>query len=368
MPITPITEYAGDVPIIGQPQPTFNQNVSDKLNYDKQLFGAGGEFNVAVSEINQTAIQVSNDMATAQSAADVAVSSGNFKGSWSVASGPYAIGDSFNHNGFDWRLNVNVSNVESSEPSEANQDWSKLPSSAQQDKNTDDISNIVSNLQLAEYDPDRVYSYGELARRTINGVPRVVQWHSNVESLSGKDPANPANRRAGWSDASKPFYWKFFTGKKPGETMAWDDDDLPEEMLVGIGQQISALTYHEIAAAKPHWVDSSNPNLLNIPDRQGRFTRGANGTTWIAGQTHEDAIRNIQAQIIPTRDIDITTGIPMAGASGAFSTIKSEATAKVANGVAAVRDVGIDFDASRVVPTAPENQPKGFIEWKGYAL
>jgi hypothetical protein len=181
----------------------------------------------------------------------------------------------------------------------------------------------------------------------------VVQWHSNVESLSGKDPANPANRRTGWSDTSKPFYWKFFTGKKPGETMAWDDDDLPEEFLVGIGQQISALTYHEIAASKPHWVDSSNPALLNIPDRQGRFARAADGTTWVAGSTHEDQNKEHSHRI---------------GGAIADQSNGSYPNAVFANSANGTPPFDTTHDQESNPSGGSEAMPKGYIEWVGYAL
>ncbi len=227
---------------------------------------------------------------------------------------------------------------------------------------TDHLAKMFAAVKntYPDYDATTVYSYGDVVRREINGVYKLFEWYSNVESLAGKDPADTANRRPGWSDTTKPYYWKPYTTKLAGETMAWDDDNLPEIMMVGAGQQVSALTYHTLAAAKPQWIDGVDPNLLNIPDRQGRFDRAADGTTWLAGQTHEDAIRNIIASTAvygETGADGITTG--------AFeSTVKFNA---VAGGTAA-RAYELTFDASRVVPTSDENQPKGFIEWKGYAL
>lgn len=238
---------------------------------------------------------------------------------------------------------------------------------------TDHLAKMFSAVKntYPDYDATTVYSYGDVVRREINGVYKLFEWYSNVESLAGKDPADTANRRPGWSDTTKPFYWKPYTTKLAGETMAWDDDNLPEIMMVSIDveKQVSALTYHTLATAKPHWIDPVDPTILNIPGRGGRFTRAADGTTWLAGQTHEDAIRNITGSI--TADADeylFCEDLSSITSQGALLASLSKSYAK---GVGSSTNFGtgsFDFDASRVVPTADENQPKGFIEWKGYAL
>ncbi|NOI14847.1 hypothetical protein [Vibrio hepatarius] len=227
---------------------------------------------------------------------------------------------------------------------------------------TDHLAKMFAAVKntYPDYDATTVYSYGDVVRREINGVYKLFEWYSNVESLAGKDPADTANRRPGWSDTTKPFYWKPYTTKLAGETMAWDDDNLPEIMMVGAGQQVSALTYHTLAAAKPQWIDGVDPNLLNIPDRQGRFDRAADGTTWLAGQTHEDAIRNIEAE---ARVVVDSFDLLPTGAFEFSPLVRGTATSGSTDSIVDMR-----FDASLVVPTADENQPKGFIEWKGYAL
>jgi len=143
--------------------------------------------------------------------------------------------------------------------------------------------------------------------------------------------------------------------------MYWDTDSTPENMMVGIGQQVPAAVYHSIASAKPEWIDAVDPTLLNIPDRQGRFTRGANGSNWLAGNTHEDAIRSITGYLT-----DISGGVS-SGSSGVFSnTFLGGVTA--GTGASTLYQNTYSFDVSRQVPVAPEIQPKAYIEWVGYAL
>jgi hypothetical protein len=221
---------------------------------------------------------------------------------------------------------------------------------------------MANGNQFAPYRADRIYQCGEVCYTVTAGKVSYWEWYSNVESLAGKDPLNTANRRIGWTDVTKPFYWKPYTPKVPGETMAWDNDAIPENMVVGIGQQLPVAVYHSLAAAKPEWIDETDNSLINIPDRQGRFVRAADGATWLAGETHEDAIRNIVGNfgnLMGTSNAQTNT-------SGVF-----EGT-YIGNNNLGGSSVSYHhtyaFKASRVVPTASENQPKAFIEWVGYAL
>lgn len=228
---------------------------------------------------------------------------------------------------------------------------------------TSQFFEALKNITGQKYSSTRVYSYGDVVYKTIGGVKKFFQWYSNVESLAGKDPELDSNRRTGWSDTTKPFYWLPYSPKVAGETMYWDTDAIPENMVVGIGQQLPKAVYHSLASAKPEWIDETDNMLINIPDRQGRFVRAADGTTWLAGETHEDAIRNIEASFIKdelnTRD---TT-------TGAFfkQGIAAPLSGSSSLGPASQRNI-YALDVSRVVPTADENQPKGYIEWVGYAL
>lgn len=232
---------------------------------------------------------------------------------------------------------------------------------------------ISVSKSVPVYSATTVYTYGDIVQKTIGGVKKFFQWYSNVESLAGKDPELDANRRTGWSDDTKPFYWLPYSPKVAGETIYWDTDSTPENMVVGIGQQLPVAVYHTLAAVKPEWIDETDNTLINIPDRQGRFVRGADGTTWLAGETHEDGVRNITASLkggYLHSFNGYTTEVMNNYVNGAFSAVQSPVSDDVDGGTGSTTNATIDvtFDASRVVPTADENQPRAYIEWVGYAL
>ncbi len=216
---------------------------------------------------------------------------------------------------------------------------------------------LATKAQGLEYDPDRTYYCGDTCYTRVGD--RTYQWEAySLEPFSGKDPSDPLNRRIGWTDVTKPFYWKPNTTKVPGETMSWDNDTIPENMVVGIGQQLPVAVYHSLANARPDWIDATDNTLINIPDRQGRFVRAANGIDWLAGETHEDAIRNITGSVDGVFDFKTSNGALVKGNySPNIPAIQAESGYH-----------SLAFNASNVVPTAAENQPKAYIEWVGYAL
>ncbi|MBT2919847.1 phage tail protein, partial [Vibrio anguillarum] len=67
---------------------------------------------------------------------------------------------------------------------------------------------LAAITQFGPYRSDKVYQYGEVCyTRDANGKVTYWEWYSNIESLAGKDPLNTTNRRIGWADVTKPFYW-----------------------------------------------------------------------------------------------------------------------------------------------------------------
>jgi hypothetical protein len=267
MPIDLIPEYSGGIPLIWQDSETFNANTASKLQYDKDTFGAGGTFNVAVGQINDTAAQVSTDATTASSAAAEAVGATNYKGTWSSATGAYVSPASFLHNGEVWLLLVDVADITATEPSDVNSDWLRLPSSAIQDAN----SAAISILQFAEYNSSRVYSYGDVVYKTIGGVKKFFQWYSNVESLAGKDPELDGNRQTGWIDDTKPFYWTPFKGSRPGTPLwPWMSMTFPEGTLNVVGNSVPKAVFWRLAEAFPEFI---NGDFIDFPETGGEFFR-----------------------------------------------------------------------------------------------
>ena len=97
------------------------------------------------------------------------------------------------------------------------------------------------------------------------------------------------------------------------------------------------------------WVpDSANPTGLFVPRLNGLFARYCADTN--AGAYHRDEIRNIVGVHIASY------GVTQNYSSGAFSAANPRASSMQGNAVAnGAWDVS--FDASRVVPTGPENVP-----------
>ena len=92
-----------------------------------------------------------------------------------------------------------------------------------------------------------------------------------------------------------------------------------------------------------------------VPDYQGLFLRGLGGNSYSVGDYQGDAIRDIAGNMGGSNSVDV--GIWDYG-NGVFSTFNSGRTA-VARGSGWYSYVsqGMNFDASRVVPTANENRP-----------
>ncbi|MFB9135728.1 phage tail protein [Vibrio olivae] len=224
---------------------------------------------------------------------------------------------------------------------------------------------LMTETQCLEFNPERTYRLGELCFTTDadTGAVRYWQWYSNVESLAGIDPTNPDNRRPGWEDNTKPWYWNPYVPKLPGETLGWDSDKIPEIMVLAIGQQLPVAVYHRLAKAKPHWIDETDNTVINVPDRQGRFTRAANGSSWLVGETHEHAMQVIKGSfgyLCATRNNATAFG------SGPFTRGASAGQGRGSGDSTAFR---IEFDTSNsTANTGDETQPLGYIEWVGYAL
>ena len=119
-----------------QPQPPFPARSTPGSNYvqEAELWGASmppftNQINQAAADTYQNAlaskenadisVSARND---AQTAANSAVSSANFKGEWSTLVGALNIPASVSHNNTIWTLKVNLADVTASEPSVTN-DW-----------------------------------------------------------------------------------------------------------------------------------------------------------------------------------------------------------------------------------------------------
>ncbi|MEA3899230.1 phage tail protein [Enterobacter hormaechei] len=139
-----------------------------------------------------------------------------------------------------------------------------------------------------------------------------------------------------------------------GVPIPWPSATPPTGWLKCNGAAFTASQYPKLALAYP---------ALRLPDLRGEFIRGwddgrgvDSGRTLVSAQG--DAIRNISGQIFAG-----TSGnsqYVFSGANGAFSQSGLPFGSNLAgsSGAGDQRSSGVEFSASRQVPTAPENRPR----------
>ncbi|HED4400741.1 TPA: phage tail protein [Pasteurella multocida] len=131
-----------------------------------------------------------------------------------------------------------------------------------------------------------------------------------------------------------------------GMTAYFAVDQIPDGWIAfdSIQSTVTQSSYPELYT---HLVDKYG-SIAQVPLAEDRFIRNA-GSGLNVGETQDDAIRNIKGQItIDDYDRDKITGV--------FKFI-GEGTAAGNKGGGTL----IEFDASRVVPTADENRPKSIV-------
>ena len=107
----------------------------------------------------------------------------------------------------------------------------------------------------------------------------------------------------------------------------------------------------------PYFVLDIVNRTIKLPDTRGDYEEGAGFDGLNVGEWHTDAIRNIKGTIVPG-DQFANTGVK--SATGVFKAGATLAGRHFAiSGANSACDT-IDFDASRVLPTANKNQPRAF--------
>lgn len=167
------------------------------------------------------------------------------------------------------------------------------------------------------------------------------------QNLTAGNTTNPNTGGANWQATVANQY-------PVGAPIPWSLAAPPSGFLIMTGQSFSAITYPKLAVAYPGLV---------LPDMRAEFIRGWDnargvdtGRAILSAQT--DAIRNITGAIGFTDDD--SSNAPKVLASGAFTirsgTLKPSMTGTV--GTPSTTEYLADFNASAVVPTAPENRPR----------
>lgn len=205
-----------------------------------------------------------------------------------------------------------------------------------------------ANAQMLPYNPDRTYKQNETCATFNATTGELEAWTSYAPSdNTGHNPQDPANRHDAWANFPTPCWWIKSHSVEPGTPVYWFSDDIPENALQVMDADIDAGFYHRIAKAYPSLVSDGKINLAQI---LGRYIRIADGGDYVVNTTHEDAIRNIQGEI---SDV---SGFENTNASGVFnSTLLGN---NALNGGDLNLQFNFTFDASRVVPTADQNQPQ----------
>ncbi|MCO7020281.1 hypothetical protein [Vibrio paracholerae] len=145
-------------------------------------------------------------------------------------------------------------------------------SQSEVDSALSELSQSIS-YQIPAYDPDVIYSYGDIVYKIIGGIKKFFQWYSNVESLAGKDPELDGNRQTGWIDDTKPFYWTPFKGSRPGTPLwPWMSMTFPEGTLNVLGNSVPVSVFWRLAEAFPEFVNAGT-GMIDFPETGGEFFR-----------------------------------------------------------------------------------------------
>lgn len=128
MAIPNVTPYSGQKPVPGQDQPTFNQNMSDELDYFNAL---PAELNTAIDAINQAATDVDDAKTAAEAAASeaatsatAAAASGNYQGDFQSGVTSATAGESYSFGDSTWLCLANTT----TDPAVGNSNWRKVVS------------------------------------------------------------------------------------------------------------------------------------------------------------------------------------------------------------------------------------------------
>lgn len=208
------------------------------------------------------------------------------------------------------------------------------------------------------------YAVGEAAKKGLP-VGAIVAFPSAVTNPNGFLRANGSTFNA----SAFPDLYKVLgnsntlpdlTRSDVGMTAYFTTDAIPSGWIAfdDIAARVSAQTYPELY----RYLVAKYGSISDVPKAADRFIRNA-GAGLQVGKTQEDAIRNIQGQITAGEKGDRNTQfIDKLSASGPFRRIEGGKNYTSDYGTQGGGEVwGVDFDASRVVPTADENRPKSIV-------
>ena len=136
-----------------------------------------------------------------------------------------------------------------------------------------------------------------------------------------------------------------------GQIVAFPSSITPIGAFSCDGSELSREAYPELfEVIGTIYGEGDGSTTFNIPDYRGAFLRCIGGNADSIGVLQGDAIRNIRGSL--SAIYNATTAGGSGGVTYYTTTSASHAALSSGSGY-----VGIEFDASRVVPTAEENRP-----------
>ena len=156
---------------------------------------------------------------------------------------------------------------------------------------------------------------------------------------------------------NKSVFWQEWVNKSSstalptGTIIAWAGLTPPAGCLECAGQSLSRTTYGALFTAIGTVWGTTSADNFKLPDftSAARFLR-SRGDGLEVGTVQGDAIRNIEGKFLSGSAVDSSSGV--FGRYGATRTGNSVGGSVVS---------GVDFNTSRVVPTADENRPKSAV-------
>lgn len=215
------------------------------------------------------------------------------------------------------------------------------------------------HLPISIFSKNEKYDNGDLVK--IDGVYYEC-YHP--DGCKGKDPRDPLNRPAGWqnTDPSQPYYWlkigKWLSFPEVGSPIYLPTTSIREGLIKYRNDgKLHKNKFWRLAELYPDLIEN---NFINIADLRAEFLRGLDDGRGLdmgrlIGSAQGDAIRNIVGQ---SEVFHVQTLGNRYGTDGALQTVKSGVVGGAVNAGASDNMSSINFDASRVVPTANENRPR----------
>jgi len=211
--------------------------------------------------------------------------------------------------------------------------------------------------QFLPYNPQRTYKTGEVCTIETAGEVIAMQMYAGPHlTCVNKNPSDLANRHEQWSGAPAPWWWIPYTGNTPGQMSGWLSDTVPEQAVLENEVDLNAQLYWRLANAWPELVSAG---VINTRDILGRYTRTADGVDYLVNTTHEDAIRNITGELKTNWNL-----FDNYESNGAFRNLTGDIEQSPTTSGSGVLGGDFSFDASRIVPTAAQNQPVTSVENK----